>query len=222
METAELCRGCNDSYARWKHANAQYRRDWEQLYPGNQLSPPVHRVLGIQPIVPYHVVPFGHHSCQLGLPARMGEPFFAMSKGNLLPHGLGRCAVRLRLYICFLAPDPGSYEACRSKIPLFCRLPLYGGLLYHWGEYLKIRGNVDLEFGRHRGALWAKCRSDHLDIGTTGPIKGDLKMMNLELVALGTFGPREDVDVDCLFLQWLETQWSRNVPAREMIEASWL
>ena len=153
----------------------------------------------------------------------MGEPPFAFSQGRHLRTGLDRFVIRLRLFVGVLLPSPWGKEECRAVVPLVCKLPLFGGLRGHWGESLGIRCQLYLSFGISEQRAWMKSWCQDWHMGSSGPLVGDLRHIGVEVVALGAFGPRMDVSVNGVHLQWVETMpYSARSQHWKMEIAPWL
>ena len=223
MESPELCPGCAHLYQLWHNDLLRQRRDWANLFPANQICPSYSQARNSPGLFPFREVPFGQHCCRYGRIPLMGDPPFQISLGSSLRWGLENFLIRLRMYVGLLLPMPLSGEQCRARVPLVCRLPLYGGLRHHWGRELGVRCQLQLDFStRNVQRPSLSCRVLEMSFGSSGPSVGDLDYKILEVVCYGAFGPRLDVAVNNVHLQWVETVPWRRADAHKMPVADWL
>ena len=135
-------------------------------------------------------------------------PRFALSGAARERSGLNGHSVKLRVFATLFLPAPFAGESYVSELTVRGSFPLFGMLRYYWGNRLDINGrcrvtfrqdpsgNISLTGAWEKQALWCSQAA-----------RGHIYVEPLELSLAALFGPREDVHINTMHLQWAETNW---------------
>ena len=221
IEPFEFCQGCCELFSEWRERQLRSRRGWHHLYGGGAVLPHVGKIVSFGRPGPRTEILICHrHSCELGRFSGFGAPLFCASEAALLGHGLNSHSVRLRVYLGLLLPVPVADKDYRCRIPVRCRLELFGALRYYWGAFAEVKGTYGISY--HQGGpgnVRLQGGWEDVNFFVNGPVFGDLQLLPLEGVACAAFGHREDVTVFSAHLQWVETHsphWASSRPVRAL------
>ena len=161
------------------------------------------------------------HSCELGRFQGFGAPLYAVSEAALLGYGLNGHCVRLRVCLGLLIPAPIADKDYRCRVPVRCRLELYGALRYYWGTFAEVKGTYVISYHQgSSGSVRLQGGWEDVTFWVNGPLFGDVYLLPLEAMACAAFGQRDDVTLFSAHLQWLETHypyWSASRPVRSLL-----
>ena len=218
-----VCRGCSQDYADHCQEQSQQRKAWCDQYPGRVAIPGIQDVVTFGPkLGKQKWYPCRHHTCDLGRHVSVGAPMFGLSYGARFSAGLNGHEVRLRVHLSLLMPVPRHPHGYKTMVGLDNQLPLFGALRHYWGKWLHVIGNVGIRCYQVPDGQEVRVEEywPSAPILRAQSVRGNLLVGDLNVVVSGLLGPRRDVSVNSVHLQWGGTRFPPSAQAVVMRD-SW-
>ena len=134
---------------------------------------------------------------------------FGLSYGARFTAGLNGHEVKLRVHVSLLMPAPKHPFGYKTAVNLDNKFPLFGALQHYWGRWLHLVGGLGVRCFQVPDSQEIRV-DEHWSSAPTlraHSTRGNLKMGELSVVVSGLLGPRRDVHVNSVHLQWVSTKF---------------